>query len=408
MKRLLWKELREKRVLVLALIASASGPIIFGDNYKLLSDSFTAVNTNPLGWIALSIFAALCLGTSAHSSELGGTADFARSRPISWKKLLAAKLIIGAASVLLAVVLAVVTFRIMLPARYFAFFNPAGLAPGIKWMLVTLGLSYLLGFICSVIVPSVMGGLAICLLLLFSFVIELLWYQNAHLTPIAWWSFLFRLVGAAVAVVLISRFGMTLSASYRALRFTGVVLAFVAVGIPMNFHVPDPTAPDGRDIAWSLSPSGNYAGYMGDERVPGKHDTQIVNYLVRMSDGKKAKAPGARDFSGSPTFWYKDTVASCSSDHVWMGRMDSSGRLHESKFSIGGSGSDLGIVRQSPSGRFLLLVRKQKGIVWMADIDQMSGRMVVVGPGVQDYWWKSDTVIGYIDDQGPHSFDLRH
>lgn len=409
MKRLIWKELREKRLLMLALLASTGGLILFGDNYTLL-------NATPSGWVVLSVFAALCLGASAHLSELGGTADFARSRPISWKRMLAAKLIAGAGSVLLAAILALVVFRIMLPARYLAFFNPVDLWPGLKWMLSALGMSYLFGFLCSLIVPSVFGGLATCVLVFLSYIVENTWYQSTHLIPISGWSFTLRMLALALGVLLISRFGITLPVRYRVVRFAALLLAFTAVGIPMNFTVRDLFTPRPNVAAWSLSPSGAYASLLRNEPPVGGKQGHPSAYLVRIANGKRFRLPNpefgvsgpgmmGQSAAGPTKFWYKNTVAVPGSSVIWIARLDSAGHLRSENI-VDGRISSAVLTRQSPEGRYVLCAPKDSKDLLIADLAKMSGRWISVASAASDVWWKSESEIGYIDSHGPRIISI--
>lgn len=406
MRRLIWKELREKWLLILALIASTLGLIILGDNYTLL-------NSANSGWIALSVFAALGLGAGAYSSELGGTADFARSRPISWKSMLAAKLVVGVVSVIVTVLLSVLVFCAKCPSQYHAFVNPVDLAPGVKAMFLIIGMSYLFGFTCSVIVPSIAGGIAVVFLVWFSCVVQVMLYKRANWVPVSGWSYTFRLVGLALAVALISRFGLTLTARWRAARFTAILLAFIVAGIPMDFTVRDAFTPRPTVEGWSLNPTGKYAGLMRNEPSIGADTGRGASYIVRIADGKKVEFPRAGPtITGPNTFWYKDTIAVCDANNIRIGRITAAGhlrtvnvRVEACNLNTDTRSSFTGVVLQSPGGRYLLVAPPDGSVdatLTVADLDQMRATHLAVAPKGVDCWWKSDSEIGYIDSTGRH------
>ena len=103
-------------------------------------------------------------------------------------------------------------------------------------------------------------------------------------------------------------------------------------------------------------------------------------------------------------YWYKDTVATPVGDVVWVGRMDSSGWLHRA--SIQASNELYGTqLRQSPGGRYIVFADRNKAAstpVTIVDLDRMRGLHITAGPEVHDYWWQSDTEIGYLDRAGRH------
>ncbi len=402
MRRLIWKELRERRLLLLALVASTSGLLVFGNYHVMLNDIDSA-------WILLSIFAALCLGAGTYSSELaGGTADFVRSRPISWKRMLAAKLTVGLGFVLVATVLMALVFRIVCPAQYMRFANPVDLAPSMALAFFIMGAAYLLGFVCSVVLPSMMGGVAIVVLVLFSCLLEGMWYQAFDYHPQAIWSFYLRFVGTAVAAVLISRFGLTLPTGWRMAHFCAIVLVFTIVGVPMDFTVPDPLSHRSQDIGWSLSPTGDYAVFTRQGTVDPAGKSQIRTYFLRVADGRKAELDGVNSLiSESGVYWYKDIVAA--SDYgglIRVGRMGSSGRLRQVSIRAHWDQGSMPPIRQSPAGRYLVLAqlgsKAAPAPATIVDLDKMRGLHLTLGPDVLEYWWQSDTEIGYMDRTGLH------
>jgi len=388
--------------MLLALVASTSGLFVFG-NYHLM------LNNANSGWIYLSVFAALFLGAGTYSSELaGGAADFARSRPISWKSMLAAKFMVGVGFVLATTLLMALVFRIVCPAQYLWFADPVGLAPSLALACSIMGSAYLFGLICSVALPTMMGGVAVVVLVWFSCLLEVLFYQQFEVKPLALWSMNLRVVGAGVAVVLISRFGLTMPTGWRMARFWAIVLIFAIVGIPMNFTVRDPLNRRTQDFGWSLSPTGGYAVFTRQGPVDPGGKSQIKTYLVRVSDGRKAEMDGVNGtISESGVYWYEDTIAaSCYGGLICVGRMGSSGRLRRLSIRVHGDELYGAPVRQSPAGRYIMLAplgsNAARTPVTIVDLEKMRGLHITAGPGIREYWWQSDTEIGCIDSAGLH------
>lgn len=405
MKRLLWKELREKWIWFLALAASVIGPILYGDRYFFLGDAHSL-------WIILPSLVALGLGASAYSSELaGGTADFVRSRPVSWKKTLAAKIIVGAVYLLAAAILAAGVYRLTCPEQYIPFADPVSLVIGAGIAALFMGLGYLSGFVCSAVLPGMFGGLLVMFLVLISYALEFMVYSLLKIEfPRSQWSFYFRFIGAAVATVLIARFGTTLPVTRRIMKFSAIVGIFVLIGIPLGFVVKSDPFRDGTmHRVYYLSDNGKYA-VMGEWSYG---SGKLHYYLVRVADGKKSRIPVSVENNtvALHNCWYNGTLAAVTNNRLWMGRMDASGRLRHVDVPIGRPHGQTSWLTPSPNGRLIMFeVSSGKDLnayrLAFADLETLRPLSVTLN-GVWYYWWQSDTEVGYTIGKSPQRHILR-
>lgn len=410
MRRLLWKELREKWIWLLPLVGSTSGLILLRDGYVFIGDSQTS-------WLILSMLAALGLGASAHSSELpGGAADFVRSRPVSWKKMLLAKFAVGLALVIATALLSVVVFRLNCPAQYLRSADLPHLASGFGVAMLIMGCTYLAGFICSVVLPGAFGGALLIAAVVTSYVLEQYYLEQLHAKPLAYWSGYLAVIGAAVATVLISRFGLTLPTARRLTRYLSVIGIFALIGVPLDYLVRwDPFNGAHTSAEWNLSLDGRYAAL---ERTRyGSHTDNIYHsYLVRISDGRKVETDwlqGSAYAYGNNACWYGQTFAAIESRQdradrllawLWMGRTDESGRLSRVRIPIP-THKDYGAsLIPSPTGRLVMVAAptdvNEGSRLTFADLDRLRPLKQQITSGARDYWWQSDTEVGYTDAKG--------
>lgn len=416
MRRLLWKELREKWLWLLLLVASTSGLILCHDAYFFLGKSWS-------GWGLLSVLAALGLGTSAYSTELaGGAADFIRSRPVSWKKMLLAKVILGFAFLIFTALLATLVFRVTCPPQYLRFADLSHLLTGFGIAMAFLGCAYIAGFVCSVVLPGPLGGMLLVAAIPTSYFLWQYCLQQAHAQPRAYWSGYLIVIGALVASVLISRFGLTLPTARKVTRYLSVIAVFVLIGLPLDYCVKSDPLFSGTYTYWNISEDGKYAALEQQHHGLNNRDYVRHSYFVRLSDGTKAPTVWPDD-SLAPSYWHrgtlavvygKDGVQGAESDRVenhntlWMGRMDASGRLHHIMYPLNRYGEFNFAIVPSPSGR-LIMVAAAMDKDWnqrltFAVMDSMRPIGGVVEGAVRDYWWQSETEVGYTDRKGKRHF----
>lgn len=400
MKKLLWKELREKWIWLTPLSASVIVPILFGDRYYFLGDVQTP-------WQMLSFCTALVFGASAYSSELaGGTADFVYSRPVSWKKLLAAKLIVSVEILLMTTIMAACIYRSVCPEQYIRFAGLSHMAKGVGIATLSMGAGYLLGFLCSVVLPGMFGGLLVLIVVLISGALEFMIYDQLKVNPASLWSIYFRFIGSAVATLLIARFGLTLPTNRRVMKYFGIVFVFVLISMPLNFILKyDPFGDNGPSRIYRMSDNGQYVVMENIEdgsKLP-------PFYLVRIKDGKKLCISSISYMSR--TAWYNGNLATIartdlragkSENILWMGCMDESGHLRHTNLLLGRS-TRSDIIPSSSGKHIMLNVHSCDGHrLIFADLENLRPLSTTIS-GVKKYWWQTDTEVGYLDLN-----DVRH
>lgn len=157
MAQLLWKEYREKRLWLLLVAGAVVFVVLMKSAYTFIGDW----NPGRSLWDLLPCVLAILMGLSACSSELAGeTASFLYSRPVSWKKLLLAKLAVGIGILAAAAIIGAIVYRVTCPAAYVRYATLGSLAQGVGEALLLTGLPYLVGFAMSVVLPGLLGGTA--------------------------------------------------------------------------------------------------------------------------------------------------------------------------------------------------------------------------------------------------------
>lgn len=405
MSRILWKELREKRIWASLVVLVMTGGVALGQwqNGLLGSDSVTT-------WLCVSATVALLMGVTTYSPEVDG-ADFIGSRPIGWKKLLLGKLAIGLGAVVLGAVLSAVVFAVTVPEQYAQFGAVGNLAAWAGALVGFVGLAYIIGAACSVVLPGFVGGLLTALgaFVLFgveTFVLGTAMPRGGSLTIMATWP-----SALVVAGVLVARFGLTLSASARLTKFAlalGIVLLATSPVVLLDHALGRLLLPRLSQV--SVSSDGRYA-VMEHYRLSSS-GTWARDYLVRLSDGKGANINWVGEHGNS--FWTDSgTAYSCNSSVVITARMDRRGKVHQSNIQLGRFTQGAALVEYptpSPSGRYLALsVRRlssdTRGELLVVDVEKGT----VVDLGVQsdvNFWWQSERAIGYYSPSGSQVVEL--
>ena len=394
MTRLLWKEVREKRVWTLLLTASVVGPLFFGKAHTFVGE-FGAFAS----WVWLSGLVSLFLGLGTFSSELaGGTADFIFSRPVSWKRILLAKILGGLAVIVSAAVLTAIVYCFVRPEQYAAFVTVPRLAEGVGYAVWMMGSAYLVGVACSVVLPGVIGGMLVLLAISVAMGVRQAIFAacNVWIPRVVEWEWL---LSAAIAAILVVRFGLTLTAASRAGRYALVVVAVVILATPLHFLLPSDSGWPYRESF--VSPDGQYAivhwSAMTDML---KENTLGSGYIVRLSDGKKATVTLPSNIVVRPIYWSKSNAVV----FRWEGairtvQMDDRGMLHEHSIKIGsGEPSRMYL---SPDRKLALVWSsdKRRGRLEFADIEtRRKLDLVITDP--KRFWWQSNTEVGYVDTEG--------
>ena len=129
-RRLLWKEWRERRIVVAALAAAAIAPVVFGSGLSFSGDigAFSP-------WLLLPIALAIRLGTGMYAYDGDqDSGDFLFSRPVGWKAVAAAKILPGLAVVLAACVLAALAYILFAAPQYRPHITDERLAAGAAFL----------------------------------------------------------------------------------------------------------------------------------------------------------------------------------------------------------------------------------------------------------------------------------
>ncbi len=346
MLRLVKKELREKQAWACLLMAVAVVGVAFDDlsGMYLGPESFTP----GFSYALLSLVAVLA-GLSGMSSELAaGRADFLFSRPISWKRLLAAKAICALVVVFGVSLVGAAACALFLPHDYTQAVGLGRLATGTMSIFAGTALVWICAAGFSCVLPGVFGSGVVALVVVFtSFFLDWIWMtigSSSNADSISS-TFVFA---APLATAVLLRFGVTLPAKERAKRFAlfmGPVM--VAAAVVSAIMAPAKPAParaldDSKPMAtWSSHPSISF-GYSegpdeylvspdgshvliqhrlappGDVNSPmyrlgsmerGPQKTKVAVRLVRLRDGVSAElSPAALEFLGSSDWLGPDTL----------------------------------------------------------------------------------------------------
>jgi len=396
MRRLLWKEWRERAVWVLPWAAATIITAVLG------------VGLRPCGpgtmlspWMALPPALALLAGLGAFSSEqVGSRASFLYSRALSWKQVLSAKVLFGLLAALGIGLLAALACRLLLPATYHPFMTPANLSLGV---LETAGLAlsaYLIGLCCSIVLPGPAGGLLVLLLWLGAGIMSMqlavyLQHDADQLrllfVPVA------MLLAPVPTAVIIARFGLTLHATARFLRFALVLPVLITTGFLLD-HTPLAKVgqrycevlfhPTGTTTLVSVSPSGSFA--CAREYAGGP----VRGYWILRADGRRLPLPAAQEY----TWLEGDLLLACKDTSDHSGRRDLQvfwwdGRLESRLFSK----MKFNRIYPSPDRKTLLLVTYHD--LKLIHLDSGDKRVLknINAGGTIIAWWESDTVIGYLE-----------
>lgn len=128
MKRLLWKEWHERALWLTLWVLAVVVTTALGKGQSICgySDMMSI-------WSAYALTFPFLAGLSAYGSELKGErVYFLYSRALSWKQVLAAKIIPGIVVALLAPLLGVLAVLLFIPAQYHPFMTPTNLLNATK------------------------------------------------------------------------------------------------------------------------------------------------------------------------------------------------------------------------------------------------------------------------------------
>lgn len=410
MKALLWKELRERRLWLLPLLLSTLAVVLLRCGYTFCGF--------PNNYIIPSAFLALLFGMTTYSGELGtGTVDFLYAKPASWKKVLLAKLIVGLGFVVATALAATAVYRLMLPGVYADFAGPLELAKGTGLAIAVMGVPYLFGFACSVVLPGMVGGVLVFLSVsVLCGMLYGLFERTAKVGRTMEDAVFLTIVLAAcfvaslAAAVFTTRFGLTLGLATRVRRHILVMLPVLALTIVPTAHLVHASWDQEQLYDGSVSPDGRYEILV---RYIGLHRRNLDPWdrmslageaiLVRLADGSSVKlGPDRTNWEWVGNVAYSECVG-----------LDVPGDLSLAKVQPGGS------VRQhtitvparshasdaAPDNRVLALVTYE-GSYWQTRllvrfVDLHEARLLdMVIRNVDSYRWRSSTEIEYTDIYG--------
>ena len=312
-KRLIWKEWREKRWWGLVFFAFVAAELaLFQDG---LSYGGHVQTISP--WVFLLALPGLLLGLTTFSRETGYECqDFIFSRPIGWKRVLGAKLLIDCGLVLAGILAGGFLYRLLLPSAYAPFFSIWQLLSGVGLAFAVTMMGYLPGFGASVVLPGMLGGGVVLLLVgcaaLVEFMVGVEYFDESDWKGLvgAW------VLAVIITTVMMAKRGLGLSAKERARKY-GIYVVVISTlmlcwTVPLANHLARQPADLGQDAAMrvtDVSPDGRFviAERTTSTRRPlaaGEVITQNSDvflkdmFLVRRSDGATYKLAG-----DAPEFW---------------------------------------------------------------------------------------------------------
>lgn len=419
MKRLLWKEFRENRVWALPLIASTVGVLFLHQGYTFFGNYAVF---SPL--IGISAIVALLFGTGAYASELSGDkADFLYSRPVSWKRILLAKLTIGFCFILSAAVLSAIVYRLICPDLYVPFATLPALMKGVGLAVLLMGIPYIVGVACSVVFPGFLGGILTLLMVLVLGSLQMLILNETSIVPYATQIIAgeykanapyFALLSWPLALLLAGlytvRSGLTLSTGARVRKYTIVLAIFVVLLIPADMIIScGIAAPQwlnhGTVDNVMISPDGKYAL------------VQSYETLIRLSDKKFVQFRGGNSYQdlgwcgegklyfirkGADRYYSQAKHAyppAKSNSYLTLIKMDREGKLHQKTINLGYWSWIQ--AHPSPYSNMIALVgtdfqlRKRSILFVDTAKERILPQIVTVDLRFTRVWWKSKNEIVY-------------
>jgi hypothetical protein len=281
MRRLLWKEWQERRLWIALWVLAGAVLTALGKGQGVCNTAWMDSN-----WVMLIPLTALLAGLGGYGSELhGGRAAFLYSRAVTWKQVLAAKLLLGLAAVIGSVIISAAAGRLLLPVEYHSLITLHSLAIGALTMAGFTAGGYLLGLAFSVILPGVAG----------SMLVAVSWFGLMPMLSLLEikepvFSIILPILAPLAAGLLLARFGVTLHGTARLRRFAFVVLVTLAAGVLLDFtpqaallhkklNALGNTPAEERFYNVNFSPDARYV------LVGRIIDTELTPCLVRLSDG---------------------------------------------------------------------------------------------------------------------------
>jgi hypothetical protein len=385
---LLWKEYREKRLWVLMMTAGAAVIVARGSGYTFVSmGGLGALLDVWSDQCTIMMLVAYLFGAGTFASEIDRSAQFLFSQPVSWKKVLAAKLLAGVTVLTVSAVLAAIIYRLLCPEQYARFATVERLSFGVLWAVVLTGIPYLVGLVSSTVLPGVAGGALVGAVLMGAMGVNVALAARHNLdpdtlviSPVGW------IVAPIVAMLVTARFGLTLQARDRIGRYSLIVLGVVGLGLisgPLHW---------GPDVAMRrlLNGSRPPCSYVGPDGV---HAVMYRDSSCEFVGPGRARStftveewpwPVALFWPASNTIVYSPRVdqmqgrISASSDSAPRPATAPPDPVGEGWLTPDGKPGPLVVVRMDPSGR--LVTRKIRTSLRLAD-----PRVLVPSPNSKRY-----------------------
>lgn len=164
MRRLLWKEFRERRWWAAGWAIS-----ILGISLLLHGQSYCGEACYHGDWRYLPLLLAFLVGTGGYSSELKEQ-HFIHARPLRWQTMLLAMLLFGAIIILGVPLLAALCYGLF-HLHHLPCVTLTHLLAGVGAVAYPMLLPFLFGLACSVLVPGLAGGILIAVVIVVSWLL---------------------------------------------------------------------------------------------------------------------------------------------------------------------------------------------------------------------------------------------
>jgi hypothetical protein len=402
---------------------------------------------------------ALFFGAGAFSSEIDRSAQFLFSQPVSWKKLVAAKTIVGFAVLAASAVLTAVIYRLVCPEQYVRFATLERLGIGVYWAVIVIGIPYLAGLIFSTVLPGAAGGMLVSAVATGLMILNTTLTQRYVHPDHGFWVIVFSTlgwpIGAVAAMLVTARFGLTLHTGDRIRRYSTVLIGVVGISLMLSLVLCLPRLNPQRFLPRSwFTGSASYASIGPD----GSHAVirQGFRHYLFVGPGYK-QAPFWLTYDEQLICFYwptPNTVIAAGGRNVLLDRhgawspagagesaslaavsMDGRGHLTAREIKVPAQIADPRTLIPSPSGRRFLVVPVELVSAWDAPQGIVTSRtdrsvpgstgctvaiedtgligildcsgppaltVLTISPSV--IWWQSDNEIGYLDNAGERHY----
>ncbi len=396
MRSLLWKEFHEKWYWFL-MVLGIYIPVMTGDGFVFAY----SISTTSMQY---SVLICLIYGLTAYSGDLSQkTLKFLLTRHVSWKQVLAAKLIVNIGIIATADMVGYIIFRLLLPVEYHAPGSVPSFFDSYGWALLVTAGPYLVGAMCSTVLPGITGSAVVATAIITLFLAQRSWFGGIYgyterLVQLVW------IIGAGIASFCIIRFGIASSTRYRVVRFCSILVVIGVINTLLIYSLRTTSTFDiftGRKV--SISPDGQYALQI-------THGSPMLHYyikseLTRLSDGKSvviSDDPVSRDSSIGQSCW-TDSGKICylQGCDLIIADIDKSGHINKETVTL--ETFRVASLMPSPDSHSVIIEESFDSanvspILVFVDIEKRC-RFSTYVTDYKKYWWQTNDEIGYIDNQ---------